>query len=111
MDVSSTITKSFKIFIWSTAQGKTTKVSFKSNISVSNPIEDWYRVVHIGKEIFDMASRRATTYSEKGQFNNLFSGIAKQPTVGGICRQNARSNRNSPVVNINCAGGEFKPFY
>ena len=63
---SSTITKMLQniVYLGHMAQGKTTKVSFKSNISVSNPMEDWYIVENthdplVSKEIFDMASRRS----------------------------------------------------
>ncbi|MDD3693232.1 MAG: recombinase family protein [Oscillospiraceae bacterium] len=111
---SSTITKMLQniVYLGHMAQGKTTKVSFKSNISVSNPMEDWYIVENthdplVSKEIFDMASRRSKqrTCEKKGQFNNLFSGIAKCADCGRNM-STVGTRKKGATANLTC--GKYK---
>jgi site-specific DNA recombinase len=88
---SSTITKMLRnvVYLGHMAQGKTTKISFKSRTSVKNPKEDWYVVKHtheplVSREVFSMAGRRSRqrTCAGKGEFTNIFSGIAKCADCG-----------------------------
>ncbi len=83
---SSTISKMLKnqIYIGNTSQGKTSKISFKSNLKIIRPKEEWIVVENthipiIDKEIFDTVKSHTLrrTYEKKGRFTNIFSGIAK----------------------------------
>jgi len=109
---SSTITKMLRniVYLGHMAQGKTTKVSFKSEISVSNSMEDWYIVENthtplVGKEIFDISSRRSKqrTCEKKGQFNNLFSGIAKCADCGRNM-STVGTRKKGATANLTCGG-------
>ena len=88
---SSTITKMLHniVYLGHMAQGKTTKISFKSGTTVKNPKEDWYVVKNtheplVSREVFAMAGRRSRqrTCAKKGEFKNIFSGIAKCADCG-----------------------------
>lgn len=104
---SSTITKMLRniVYLGHMVQGKTTKVSFKSRITVQNPKESWHIVENthepiVSAELFHMASRRShqRTCAKKGGFTNVFSGIAKCADCGknmstvGSRRKGARAN-------------------
>lgn len=111
----STITKMLRnvVYIGHMAQGKTTKVSFKSDVIISNPKEDWYIVKNthdplVGKEVFDMASRRSKqrTCEKKGQFNNLFSGIAKCADCGRNMSA-VGTRKKGATANLTCGGYKF----
>lgn len=109
---SSTITKMLKniVYLGHMAQGKTTKVSFKSDVTIANPVDDWFVVENTHEplvefELFDMASRRSKqrTCIKKGQFNNLFSGIAKCDD----CKRNMSTvgtRKKGAAANLACGG-------
>jgi DNA invertase Pin-like site-specific DNA recombinase len=111
---SSTITKMLKnvVYLGHTAQGKTTKVSFKSKISIKNPKENWFvsKNTHepiISKEIFDIASRKShqRTCAKKGTFKNIFSGIAKCADCGRNMSTVAAKKKGAKA-NLSC--GRYK---
>ena len=109
---SATITKMLRnvVYLGHIAQGKTTKVSFKSQLTVRNPREQWIVVENtheslVDQETFDLVRRRtmARTCEKKGTFYNLFSGIAKCAD----CRRNMSATgtrkKGSPA-NLTCGG-------
>ena len=109
---SSTITKMLRniVYLGHMAQGKTTKVSFKSNISAVNEKERWYIVENthepvVSREVFQLAERRSRQRScvKKGQFNNIFSGIAKCADCGrGMSTVGTR--RKDRLPDLACGG-------
>lgn len=109
---SSTITKMLRnrVYLGHMAQGKTTKVTFKSNISAANEKESWYVVENthepiVSREIFQLAARRSRQRScvKKGRFNNLFSGIAKCADCGrGMSTVGTR--RKDRLPDLACGG-------
>lgn len=109
---SSTITKLLRniVYLGHMAQGKTTKVSFKSNVTVANPKEDWIVVENtheplVSREIFDLAARRSKqrTCFKKGSFNNIFSGIAKCADCGRNM-STVGSKKKGAKANLACGG-------
>lgn len=109
---SATITKMLRsiVYLGHTAQGKTTKVSFKSHLTVSNPREDWIVVENthealVDVETFDLVRRRtmARTCEKKGAFYNLFSGIAKCADCGRNMSATGTRKKGSPA-NLVCSG-------
>lgn len=104
---SGTITKMLRniVYLGHMAQGKTTKLSFKSDVTLCNPKEEWFVVENtheplVSEEIFDLAARRSKqrTCVPKGKFQNIFSGIAKCAGCGrnmstvGTRKKGARAN-------------------
>lgn len=104
---SSSITKMLRniVYLGHMVQGKTTKLSFKSNIILENPECDWLivRNTHeplVSQETFELAARRSKqrTCHTKGTFRNVFSGIAKCADCGrnmstvGTRKKGARAN-------------------
>ncbi len=104
---SSGITKILRnmVYIGTTAQGKTSKVSFKSKVSVRNDRDAWYTVedTHealISREIFDLAGKRShqRRCAPTRGFQNIFSGIAKCADCGrnmstvGTRKKGSRAN-------------------
>ena len=104
---SSSITKMLRniVYLGHMAQGKTTKLSFKSNIILENPECDWLivRNTHeplVSQETFELAARRSKqrTCHARGTFRNVFSGIAKCADCGrnmstvGTRKKGARAN-------------------
>lgn len=70
-------------YLGHTAQGKTTRPSFKSKVSLPNPVEDWVVVKHthtplVTQACFDEAHRRLAgrVCRREGSFQNRFSGLA-----------------------------------
>lgn len=109
---SATITKMLRnvVYLGHIAQGKTTKVSFKSHLTVSNPREDWIVVENthealVDAETFDLVRRRTTarTCEKKGEFFNLFSGIAKCADCGRNMSATGTRKKGSPA-NLVCGG-------
>lgn len=98
------------VYIGNTAQGKTTKVSFKSSITLSNAAEDWYVVENtheslISKEMFNLVQNRSVSRKNppKTEFKNIFSGIAKCMD----CNRNmstAGTRKKGSVANLVCGG-------
>lgn len=109
---SATITKMLRnvIYLGHIAQGKTTKVSFKSHLTVTNPRDEWIVVENthealVDEETFDLVRRRATarTCEKKGEFYNLFSGIAKCADCGRNMSATGTRKKGSPA-NLCCGG-------
>lgn len=97
-------------YIGHTAQKKTTKISFKSKVTVNNPREDWIIVENthspiIDKNTFELVQRytKSRTCQKSKGFKNIFSGIA-------ICADCCKSmstvgtrKKDSPA-NLACGG-------
>lgn len=98
------------VYLGHMAQGKTTKVSFKSRMMVNNPRDEWFVVQHthealVDEETFDLVRRRtaARTYSKNGTFYNMFSGIAKCADCGRNMSATGTRKKGSPA-NLTCGG-------
>ena len=109
---SATITKMLRnvVYLGHIAQGKTTKVSFKSHLTVSNPRAEWIVVENthealVDAETFDLVRRRSAsrTCGKKGTFYNLFSGIAKCADCGKNMSATGTRKKGSPA-NLTCGG-------
>ncbi|MDD4699815.1 MAG: recombinase family protein [Oscillospiraceae bacterium] len=109
---SSTITKMLQnvAYLGHMAQGKTTKVSFKSDLTIANPKLDWFVVENthepiVSHEVFDLAYRRSQqrTCMKKGQFSNLFSGIAKCADCGRNM-STVGTRKKGATANLACGG-------
>lgn len=109
---SATITKMLKnpVYCGHTVQGKTGKVSFKSNLTVSKPRNEWITVKHthealVEEATFQMVQRQMQTRTchKKGQFSNLFSGIAKCADCGRNMSATGSRKKGSPA-NLVCSG-------
>ncbi len=109
---SATITKMLRniVYLGHVAQGKTTKVSFKSHLTVSNPRDEWIVVQNthealVDEETFDLVRRRTTarTCEKKGEFFNLFSGIAKCADCGRNMSATGTRKKGSHA-NLTCGG-------
>ena len=109
---SATIAKMLRnvVYLGHIAQGKTTKVSFKSQLTLSNPRDEWIVVENthealVDQETFDLVRRRtmARTCEKKGTFYNLFSGIAKCADCGRNMSATGTRKKGSPA-NLTCGG-------
>lgn len=109
---SATITKMLRnvVYLGHIAQGKTTRVSFKSHLTVSNPRDEWIVVENthealVDAETFDLVRRRSAsrTCGKKGAFYNLFSGIAKCADCGKNMSATGTRKKGSPA-NLTCGG-------
>ncbi len=109
---SATITKMLRnvVYLGHIAQGKTTKISFKSHLTVRNPRDEWIVVENthealVDQETFDLVRRRtmARTCEKKGTFYNLFSGIAKCADCGRNMSTTGTRKKGSPA-NLTCGG-------
>lgn len=72
------------VYIGNTAQHKTSKISFKSNTTITNDHEDWIIVENthepiIDRETFELVGKllKSRRNAPKSEFRNIFSGIAK----------------------------------
>ncbi len=109
---SSSVSKILKniVYLGHTAQGKTTKVSFKSNITVQNSKSEWIIVKNtheplISEDVFNEVKRRSLsrTCAKKEGFTNIFSGLAKCMD----CSRNMSSvgtRKKGSVSNLACGG-------
>ena len=109
---SATIAKMLRnvVYLGHIAQGKTTKISFKSHLTLSNPRDEWIVVENthealVDQETFDLVRRRtmARTCEKKGRFYNLFSGIAKCADCGRNMSATGTRKKGSPA-NLTCGG-------
>ena len=98
------------VYLGHIAQGKTTKVSFKSRLTVNNPRSEWIvvRNTHealVDEETFDLVRRRtaARTCTKRGGFCNVFSGIAKCADCGRNMSATGTRKKGSPA-NLTCGG-------
>lgn len=109
---SSTITKIFRniVYLGHMAQAKTTKVSFKSHVTIYNPEDSWIVVENthepiVNEEIFDLVRRRSLsrTCAKSGSFFNIFSGIAKCADCGRNMSTVGNRKKGSPA-DLACGG-------
>lgn len=109
---SATISKILKsvVYIGHTAQKKTTKISFKSKVIVSNPKDDWIIVENthspiIDKKTFDIVQRysKSRTCQKTKGFKNIFSGIAICADCGKSMSTVGTRKKGSPA-NLACGG-------
>ncbi len=109
---SSTITKILHnvVYIGHMAQGKTTKISFKSKTSVSNKKDDWFLVrdTHepiVSEEIFNIASKRSQLRrcEQNNLFHNIFSGIVRCADCGRNM-STSKSRKKGTRYNLVCGG-------
>lgn len=77
------------VYLGHTAQGKTNKISFKSDKIIVKSREDWILIKHthepiIDEETFETVRKheQERTYRNKSKFQNVFSGIAKCSDCG-----------------------------
>ena len=107
-----TITKMLRnvVYLGHIAQGKTTKVSFKSQLTVHHPRDEWIVVENthealVDEETFALVRRRITarTCRQKGAFANLFAGIAKCADCGRNMSATGTRKKDSPA-NLVCGG-------
>ncbi|MFR3728713.1 recombinase family protein [Lacrimispora sp.] len=98
------------VYLGHVVQGKTSKLSFKSNITLSHPKEEWVVVKHmheplVSQEVFDRINKRSVSRKgfRKTDFINVFSGIA----VCGDCGRNMSvtgKNGKSQSCRLVCGG-------
>jgi hypothetical protein len=100
------------VYLGIMSQSKTTKVSFKSNLTITNPKEAWIIVENthepiISNETFEIVQRysQSRTCTKKGRFANIFSGIAKCADCGKNMSSVGSRKKDSPV---NLACGSYK---
>lgn len=107
-----TITKLLRsiVYLGHLAQGKTTKVSFKSKLTLRNALSDWIIVENthepiISAELFAQVQKRmeSRTCEKKGRFCNIFSGIAKCAACGRNMSTVGTRRKGSPA-NLACGG-------
>ena len=111
---SATISKILRsvAYIGHTAQRKTTKISFKSKVTVANPKTDWIIVENTHEPIIDKTtfeivqrfSKSRTCQKNKG-FKNIFSGIAFCADCGKSMSSVGTRKKDSPA---NLACGSYK---
>lgn len=99
-----------EVYLGHTAQGKTTKVSFKSKVTISNAKDEWYIVENtheplISKETFNNVRNRCVSrkIEPKNQFKNIFSGIAKCMDCGRNMSTTG-TRKKGAVANLVCGG-------
>ena len=97
-------------YIGHTAQKKTTKISFKSKVTVNNPREDWIIVENthspiIDKNTFELVQRytKSRTCQKSKGFKNIFSGIAICADCGKSMSTVGTRKKDSPA-NLACGG-------
>ncbi|MBC8569899.1 recombinase family protein [Zongyangia hominis] len=98
------------VYLGHIVQGKTTKVSFKSHLTLQNPREEWIvaRYMHeplVSQETFDNVRRRSVARRSgvKTGFRNIFSGIARCATCGRPLSVTG-SRRKDSAYNLVCGG-------
>lgn len=109
-----TISKMLKntTYLGHTVQGKTTKISFKSKVTIQNPKDNWIIVNNthepiVNEETFDIVNRKckSRTCTKKCKFYNIFSGIAKCMDCGKNMSSVGSRKKNS-LSNLSC--GAYK---
>lgn len=100
------------VYLGHTAQGKTTKVSFKSDKMIRNGQEDWYTVrgTHeplIDKETFEIVTRQCCRRrcEHRTDFQNIFSGVARCADCG---RNMSITGSRSRDERYNLVCGQYK---
>lgn len=109
---SSTISKILKniVYLGHTAQGKTTKVSFKSKVTIQNAKNDWIIVYNTHEPIIDLDTFEKVkkisinrTCATKGNFTNIFSGLAKCMDCGKSM-SSVGTRKKGSLANLACGG-------
>lgn len=102
------------VYVGDTAQGKTSKLSFRSKVSVSRPRGDWIivRGTHegiISRSDFEEASRRMKkrTCKKSRGFHNVFSGIAECADCGKSMSSCGTRKKDSSA-NLVCGGYKLR---
>ena len=113
---SGTICKMLKnaVYLGHVVQGKTSKLSFKSNITLSHPKEEWVVVKHmheplVSQEVFDRIKKRSVPrkHLPETDFINVFSGIA----VCGDCGRNMSvTGKKGKVPSYRLVCGGYKQY-
>lgn len=100
------------VYLGHTAQGKTSKPSFKSKAAFRKPRDEWYIVENtheplVTPELFDLVRKRSVSRRNepKTGFQNVFSGIAKCADCGGNMSSTGSRKKGSPY-NLVC--GRYK---
>ena len=110
----STISKILKnvVYLGHTAQGKTSKISFKSKLTVQNSKDDWIIVKNthepiINENAFNEIKKLSLnrTCNKKGKFTNIFSGFAKCMDCGKNM-SSVGTRKKGSVANLAC--GNYK---
>lgn len=98
------------VYLGHVAQGKTTKVSFKSHITLQNPRDEWIVAYNmheplITQETFENVRKRSVSrrINPKTNFSNVFSGIAKCVDCGRNMSTTG-SRRKDSLYNLVCGG-------
>lgn len=98
------------VYLGHMAQGKTTKVSFKSKLTLRNPPQDWIIVENthepiVAPELYELAQRRrkSRTCGKKGEFSNIFSGVARCADCGRGMSTVGTRKKGSPA-SLACGG-------
>lgn len=97
-------------YLGHTVQGKTTKVSFKSDLTLRNPKEDWVIVENthealVGEESFSVVQRimQSRTCRKTKGFRNIFSGLAKCADCGRNMSATG-TRKKGAIANLVCGG-------
>ncbi|SHI10413.1 Site-specific DNA recombinase [Sporobacter termitidis DSM 10068] len=100
------------VYLGHTAQGKTSKPSFKSKTAFRKPRDEWYIVENtheplVTQDMFDLVRKRSVSRRNepKTGFQNVFSGIAKCADCGGNMSTTGSRKKGSPY-NLVC--GRYK---
>ncbi len=98
------------VYVGDLAQGKTSKISFKSKITVSKPRENWCVVENthspiVTRETFNIVRNRSVSRKNlpKNQFKNIFSGIAKCMDCGRNMSSTG-TRKKGALANLTCGG-------
>lgn len=98
------------VYLGHVAQGKTSKISFKSDKIRTNPRDEWtvVRDCHaplVTQAVFDAAAqqRKGRHRAPKGTFTNLFSGLAYCADCGKAMSAVGTRKKGS-VANLTCGG-------
>lgn len=111
---SSTICKMLAnvVYLGHTAQGKTSKPSFKSKAAFRKPRDEWHIVENtheplVTSDMFDLVRTRSISRrnQQKTGFQNVFSGVAKCADCGGNMSTTGSRKKGSPY-NLVC--GRYK---
>lgn len=99
-----------RTYLGHTVQGKTTKVSFKSDLTLQNPKEDWIVVENthealVGEETFSVVQRimQSRTCRKTKGFRNIFSGLAKCADCGRNMSATG-TRKKGAAANLVCGG-------
>lgn len=100
------------VYIGHTAQGKTSKPSFKSRAALRKPRDEWHIVENthealVTPDMFDLVRKRSVSRRNRPQsgFQNVFSGVAKCAECGGNMSTTGSRKKSSPY-NLVC--GRYK---